>query len=202
MTPRYRPGTAADMLLSRTTQPRRRTDATRIQSRPDLLWGHIRYVPKVLPGLVRCRRLVLWALLLGGWAARPWSRPSLTESRNFSLDRVVMKMFAGFDVAMHDALGMGGVERVAIWIAASYRVVVQGPAMMRCFSVSPAVEKLHGDEGPPRCLPISEPCDIGMVQTGGERVPPKASRVLGSCANSGGRNLSATKRPSSISSAL
>src|SRR5690348_15933847 len=70
--------------------------------------------------------------------------------------------------------------------------------------VSRALEQLHGNEGLAPMLPISK-----MVQIL-EWFRPDAARAsrrkrssdCGSCETSSGRNFSATKRPSSVSSAL
>ena len=110
----------------------------------------------------------------------------------------------GFDVAMDDAFCVGGVECVGDFRGKRKKKIgLEGLAGDSLFE-SYAVQKFHGEIGAATLEPdFINSADVGMVEGGGGCASRwKRVKASGSRATSSGRNLSATKRRRSVSSAL
>jgi len=124
------------------------------------------------------------------------------EDFNFPFRR--HKNIRRLDVAMDDALMVRGVECVGDLNADVEQTVErQGSADDQAIECR-AVELLHADMKPLAIgfVDLEDGADVGVIQRrGGARLTWKRSSAAESRASSGGRNLSATRRPSLRSSA-
>jgi hypothetical protein len=126
-----------------------------------------------------------------------------SEIENFGVAALSDEDVGGLDVPVDDAFGVRGVERVGA-LNSNFEEAFDfhGPAgdgVLQCLSG----QVLHGDETAAIVFAnFVNGADVGIEQRQrglrGEIVP----RACASCARSSGRNFSATKRPSSVSSAL
>ncbi len=166
-------------------------------------------MPSVVPGLVRVLFVNRARLCVGrcDLARRTASRCDLRqpEIENLGVPALGDKNVGGLDVAVDDSLrsGQHRARRQSRW---PDRVEHRSPAgfpAMRCFSVTPSRNSMAMNDWPSCFADVVDRADVGMVQS---RCSPSLAakafqrlRVLGDVV---GQELQATKRPSSVSSAL
>ena len=118
------------------------------------------------------------------------------EVQNLGVSALGDEDVRGLDVAMHDAFGVRGVQRVGDLDGeradCSISIGLAADAMLQ----RQAFQKLHGDEGLAVLFAdVVDRADVGMIQRGrGLRFALKARQRLRIRATSSGRNFSATKR--------
>ena len=102
----------------------------------------------------------------------------------------------GLDVAVNDAVGMGGVERVGDFDSQRKQVSVSsGRPPMACLSVTPSRNSMAMKAWPFMLADLIDGADVGMVQRGRRLgFALETGESLRILATSSGRNLRATKR--------
>ena len=130
----------------------------------------------VLPGLVRCSaEAPRVAPSVESTAMREAEEPAAVkvtlaraEIENFGVAALGDENIGGLDVAVNDAFGVRGVERVGDFDGESEQVLdIHGPAGDAVLQRH-AIEKFHGDEGLAVLLAdVVNGADVGMIQRGG-----------------------------------
>ena len=159
--------------ISYSTAPKENRSVRASSSLPRACSGDIyATVPSVAPGLVRCCSSIVRVSVFADatWLDRTAGRRDLRqpEIKNFGMPALGDEDVRRLDVAMDDAFGVSGIQRIGNLDRQTRAAhpCPEGRPAMRCFSVVPSRNSMAMNDCSPFFADVVNRADVGMVESG------------------------------------